>query len=92
MFGFELPDVFRLRNVLATIAAVALELTLSTIGGVPFSFGALVVMLVIFLPAAWIIERALRSAAARRAGAEAPTDRVDPERVSSPDVDAPDAG
>lgn len=58
--SIELPDIFKLRNLLALLAALGIEWALSEFTGVPFSALSFAAILVGCLVLAWLIERLVR--------------------------------
>ena len=55
--SFELPDILKLRNLIAAAAAVIVEWLWSSSLGVGFGAGSFAAILIVFLVLAWIIEK-----------------------------------
>ncbi|MEO1292682.1 MAG: hypothetical protein AAFV62_07620 [Pseudomonadota bacterium] len=55
--NIELPDIFKMRNLIALILALLAEWGLSTMTGVGFSAASFALILVAFVVIAWLVEK-----------------------------------
>lgn len=74
----DFPDIFKLRNLLAVLAAVGAEYGIASATDVPFHAGSFAAFAVAFVIMAWLIEKLARwmTGASRRPKAAARQDGV----------------